>query len=130
LLRHQNTARSTLTREFTRQSNKEWRRLQMFLIRNVVPKAKELVDRDIIHGEIVESLEEIVTLFNDHYGAPVKEIVDGPPIRPTGPRPPGPKRPGPTDEPGPRRYNYIRVRDKTYRLYYGRSLYEYTLAEF
>lgn len=131
LLRYQNTARSTLAKEFTRKGSKEWSKLLMFLISQVVPTAKQLIERDVIRGDAMNALDELIELFNDRYGPP-----DMPP---TPPRPPGPGKPGvpnppkpPTDEPPGeknRRYAKIKVRDETYLLYPGRTLHSFIFAQ-
>ncbi len=145
LLRYQNTARSTLAKEFTNKRNKEWQKLMMFLISQVAPAAKQLIERDAIRGNAAETLDELAEMFNDRFGPPDDGGVDGPPDGP--PIPPKPKPDGTkTAEPKPdgggtggggtkpdrekyRRYLSIKVREKTYYLYRGQSLHPCIFAQ-
>jgi hypothetical protein len=104
LLRHQNTARSTLAKDYTRASNKEWQRLKMFLATQVAPAANQLIERDVIQGDAVETLDELAEMFNECFGQPGNESTDTR-LRPGAPKPrvDGPK-PGPHREGGGRRW--------------------------
>lgn len=138
LLRQQNTARSTLHKEFVRRGNKDWERLLMFLVGQVAQPAKKLVDRDAISGDAAEALNEVVEMLHDLYGAPDEEARKPPPPR-TGERPPALSRlPRIDDAVRPRtkperdpnkRHVAIRVRDETFVLYRGQSLDPYIYAE-
>jgi hypothetical protein len=133
LLRHQNTARSTLAKEFTRKSNPEWAMLSMFLVGQVAPAAKEIIERDVIAGRAVEVLDDIVSMFHDKYGVPV-EPNDGPhetrdPV-PRLPPAPGPRKPGgPKDGESHRRCVSIKIHEKAYRLYRGQPLDPFVFAQ-
>lgn len=144
LLRYQNTARSTLAKEFTRKSNKEWSKLLMFLISQVAPAAKKLIERDAIHGDAAETLDELAEMFCERFGEPEDGgIVDNPPPAPPKPKPNPPSHPRPKpeeDKPGGgdkppgtetkyRRYLPIRVRDETFYLYRGQSLHPFIFAQ-
>ncbi len=138
LLRHQNTARSTLNKEFTRKSNKEWQRLMMFLISQVAPMAKKLIERDAISGDAAETLDEVVEMIHSLYGVPEEKEKDKHPNGPTPSTPPQPPHtPGKTGgnrgNKGSgtpyRRYVSIKVRNETFLLYRGQSLDPYVYAE-
>ncbi|MDE1875034.1 MAG: ATP-binding protein [Patescibacteria group bacterium] len=92
LLRYQNTARDTLSKEFTRKGNKEWQKLLMFLVGDVAPKAMALVQRDSLATDVVKTIGELVDMFHHRYGPPEpRERVVGPggirtpPVSPPGP---------------------------------------------
>ncbi len=137
LLRHQNTARSTLAKEFTRKGNKEWQRLLMFLIRDVASQAKQLIERDSINGSAAETLDELAELFNERFGLIIDDGDKG--GEPRKPRDPKPAEPGGKDdggekgEPDPerqyRRHIAIRVRDEVFYLYRGQTLHPYVFAQ-
>ncbi len=135
LLRHQNTARSTLAKEYTRSKNKEWQKLKMFLIGQVAPAAKQLIERDVIKGDAAETLDELAEMFNDRFGEPEKdEEPPGeprPPRKPHEPRPDGPKKPGGGGggDGTRRRYISIKIRDEVYKLYYGQTLPPFVFAQ-
>ena len=124
LLRHQNTARSGLKSEYTRRGNKEWQKLVMFLIGDVAPNAKKLVERDVISGNAAETLDEVVGLFRDQFGPP--EGVRPPSEKrkkPVNPRPDRKDDDEDDEKPDPkRRCLAIKVLDETYHLYRGQSL--------
>jgi hypothetical protein len=135
LLRHQNTARNTLSREFMRKSNKDWNGLQMFLISQVAPAAKQLIERDIIRGDAADTLNELAQMFKEAFGEPVRngEVYLGQPVSKK-PHVPRTEPIEPVDEPlKPKdkyqRYICIRVRDETYNLYRGQSLHPYIFAQ-
>jgi hypothetical protein len=138
LLRHQNTARSTLAKEYTRKVNKEWQALMMFLIRQVAPAAKQLIERDSIRGNAAETLDELVELFNDHFGEPddKPQVIDY--FRPTtntGSKSPGggSKKDDDTNDDEKReryrRHVAIKVRDEVYYLYRGHTLHPHIFAQ-
>jgi hypothetical protein len=140
LLRHQNTARSTLAKEFTRSKNKEWQRLKMFLVSQVAPAGKQLIERDVIKGDAAEILDELAEMFNERFGEPGDDGPDEPPRPPrerSEPGPGGPPNPGggegDEDEPGGkkqrRRYVTIKVRNEVYKLYRGQTLDPYIFAQ-
>jgi hypothetical protein len=143
LLSHQNTARSTLQRDFMRKENPDWTRLQMFLIGHVTVPAKKLVERDTITGEAAEALNEVVEMFNELYGSPdmdgkapsppsdvehaPREHLSG---RTSVPRNGGhTKSSTPTQREPSKRYLSVRVRDETFLLYRGQTLDPYIYAE-
>jgi hypothetical protein len=145
VLRYQNTARSTLAKEFTRKvggkwQNKDCRDLMMFLVQ-VAPPAKSLIERDAITGNAADVLDEVTEMFNDCFGPPEDDITEGPILpgqpkpKPDGPRPPRPN-PG-DDDPNKdkpvrekyRRYISIKVREETFFLYRGKSLHPYIFAQ-
>ena len=136
LLRHQNTARSSLAKEFTRSKNKEWQKLKMFLVNQVAPAAKQLIERDVIQGDAVETLDELAEMFNDRFGEP-EDTDEGinlpprPPKPPHEPKPEGPKKPGGGGGGGGerRRYKQINVRGEIYKLYYGQTLPPFVFAQ-
>jgi len=141
LLRHQNTARSTLAKEFTRKGSKEWQRLLMFLIRDVAPQAKQLIERDSIRGNAAETLDELAELFNERFGPPDEDSSgDGPPKK-RDHKPPEPGGNGGGGEGGEggeketdperryRRHIAIRVRDEVFYLYRGQTLHPYVFAQ-
>jgi hypothetical protein len=72
LLAHQNTERSTLHPSYTKKGNKPWEQLLMFLIREVVPAAKAMVDAGAGSGDANRALSDVLSLFNERY-APKKE---------------------------------------------------------
>jgi len=132
LIRHQNTSRSTLAREYTRPKNKDWQNFRMFLISQVVPAAKQLMERDIIKGDAADTLDELVGMFHEQFGEPEKPPRTPNP-NPT-PRPtPGPHPTPPENDPDPdpkrRRYSTIKVRDEVYKLYRGQTLDAYIYAQ-
>lgn len=140
LLRHQNTARSTLAKEFTRKGNKEWQRLLMFLIRDVAPQAKQLIERDSIRGNAAETLDELAEMFNERFGPPDdrpdhedkdRKKRDPKPHEPGGHE--GGENGGEGGEPDPerryRRHIAIRVRDEVFYLYRGQTLHPYVFAQ-
>lgn len=136
LLRHQNTARSTLAKEFTRASNQGWRHLTMFLIREVAPTAKKLIERDVISGKAADTLNELVDLFHDRFGEPdtvrrpkpSSPHEDHPTVRPNRPRP-TPKDDSDEEKERRRRYVSIKVRDETFHLYRGQTLHHHVFAQ-
>lgn len=141
LLAHQNTARSTLAKEFMRKDNKVWAQFQMFLIRDVVPAAKALIERDAIRGEAAETLNELATLFNDRFGIPDEAAFMR--MRPEGHRMQSAKTDGEQaqlrtkppvqkaeqERPRYRRHLVIKVRDEVWTLYRGLSLSEFVFAQ-
>lgn len=135
LLRHQNTARSTLAKEYTRKGNKSWQRLLMFLIKDVVPQARELVERDAISSDAADAVDEIVDMFRDRFGEP-DDLFEPPPPRP--PKSGDPKPPKPKDDEGDegkkreryRKMLQIKARNKTYYLYRGQTLPPHIFAQY
>lgn len=136
LLKYQNTSRSTLARDYFRKGNKQWSVLQMFLIGQVVPKAKQLMDQDLISGHASDTLDELVDMFKEHFGPPddvgfINDPINRSPRKvPKNPR--GPVEPGTERKPrgdGTQRYVSIKVRDETYHLYRGQSLHPFVFAQ-
>ncbi len=133
LLRYQNTARSTLAKDFMKGGSKDWNRLHMFLI-EVASKARSLIDRDSINGPAAETLDELVEMFQSRFGEPDKIGVVGPPGPPRGPKGPiiDPPGPGPKPPGGEKKYQRhvsIKIRDKTYHLCRNQSLHPYIFAQ-
>lgn len=134
LLKFQNTSRSALARDYVRRGNKQWSALYMFLINQVVPKAKQLMDRDLISGDASDTLNELVEMFNEHFGPADGGLKKEPTERPTEdgpdkPKKPGPPRPDRKPRDGTQRYVSIKVRDETYHLYRGQSLHPFVFAQ-
>ncbi|OHA18004.1 MAG: hypothetical protein A2836_01760 [Candidatus Taylorbacteria bacterium RIFCSPHIGHO2_01_FULL_45_63] len=140
LLRHQNTARSTLAREFTKKGNREWQRLLMFLISEVVAPAKKLIEKDVIQGNAAKTLDELVDMFKDRFGPPeeVRDVGPPPPpppkdrpVKPTIPTVPPTKDLAKDKEKKDKvhRHVSIRVGEETYHLYRGQTLYRYVFAQ-
>jgi hypothetical protein len=134
LLRHQNTARSTLAKEFMKSSNREWQRLQMFLIRDLAPAAKRLIERDMISGKAADTLNELVDLFHERFGEP--ETTRRPRLNGShkssagggGGHQASEKEKAEAEE-RKRRYVSIKVRDEVYHLYRGQSLHPHIFAQ-
>jgi hypothetical protein len=135
LLRHQNTARNTLAKDFMKKGNREWDKLMMFLIGSVVQGAKQLIERDAISGDAAATLDEVVEMVNTTFGEP-EEIVapgfadsnkpgvkqkqgEGSKADPKGHRKPATYQ----------RYVSIKVRDETYVLYRGQSIDPFVFAQ-
>jgi hypothetical protein len=136
LLGNQNTGRDTLAKEFVRPSNKKWQQARMFLVSQVAPPAKRLIDRDTIHGDAMDALTAIAQMFNERFGEPEK--VRRPECDPPDATPDPDPDPGSDGAPKVRktngggerqRYLYVNVRGIAYRLYYGQPLYEYIFAQ-
>ncbi|HEU5114865.1 MAG TPA: hypothetical protein VFT82_03805 [Candidatus Paceibacterota bacterium] len=125
LLRYQNTARDSLSRDYTRRGNPEWLRLLSFLNLRVAPKALELIERDELEEDTIETLGELVSLINDTFGEPEPvslppgPVITTPIVRPTGGT--GTKKPGTPGERRPRGAS-ITVGSKVYRLHYNAPL--------
>ncbi|MDB5194461.1 MAG: hypothetical protein JWN50_475 [Parcubacteria group bacterium] len=134
LLAHQNTARSSLNKEYTRQSNKEWSKLKMWLITEVAPAARKLIERDSISGDAAQALDEVVEMFKGRFGEPDDMEEQPLPRKGSGgerrrPDPDAPKaEPAPYTKPQYRRYVSIKVGEETYILYRGQSLEAHTFA--
>ncbi len=133
LMRHQNTSRSSLNKEFTRKRNKEWEQLTMFLIRQVVPAAQQLVERDTITGDAAEALDDVVDMFNQRFGEPEEDLK---PSRPkdgnssgTKPSTGNPTSRGTATAPQFRRHISIKVKDDVYLLYRGQNLGPFEYAQ-
>lgn len=141
LLSHQNTARSTLAKEFTRKGNKQWTKLLMFLISQVAPAAKQIIERDAIQGNAAETLDELVEIFNERFGQPEEDVLENVPREPAE-KPEKPSAPTPkpeTEAAGAegtkpsrepyRRYLSIKIHEETFYLYRGQSLHPFIFAQ-
>ncbi len=139
LLLHQNTARSGLAKEFARKDNKEWKQLQMFLVHQVAPAARALIERDAIRGEAAETLQELASMFNDRFGLPQEGDLINLRMSSYQPRTGGSggqptERRAERAEPKKERRQYqrhltIKVRDEVWTLYRGLSLPEFVFAQ-
>jgi hypothetical protein len=147
LLRYQNTARSTLAREYTRAGNREWQRFKMFLMSRVAPAAKALIERDDFNDDAAATLNELAEMFNErfgepdeHFGVPEPRVHTATPATESGVTTPAtengvatPRNSGGGERTGgasPRqRYLSIKVRDEVYTLYRGQSLHPFVFAQ-
>lgn len=130
LLRHQDTARAQLAHEYTRKGNPAWQKGVLFLIRDVIPDAKNLVNRETICGDAAETLDDLVEMFTDLYGEPVNGTGERKPRAPkSDASEPASNGGGGSGEPPYRRQVSIRVREEVFVLYRGRSLDPYRFAE-
>ncbi len=132
LLQHQDTARNSLEKDYTR--SKEWTKLKLgFLVRTVARKAAELIEQDPISSDAAAALEGIIELLHSTWGIPPEteseykkkkkeDDSDDSDKR-------GEKRKRKTYATHKRRHQRIKVRDEVYDLYLGRNLPEHVFAE-
>lgn len=121
LLHRQDTARSTLEKDFTKSA--EWRRLCLFLSVKVAPLLSDLIEHNPVTDDARKALEGIVELFDEVYGkAPAQSGKGG------GGGGSGGGGGGGTGRKTRKRYERISVRGEVFELFLGRSLDEFTFA--
>lgn len=124
LLRFQNTARDSLSKDYTSKDNPEWQRFIMFCIRQVVPRAQELVERDALEGDTVKILDDLVEWCNESFGKPERDKPPGPPGPGPGPGPGGNKKPGTSQKRGAA----VKIGNKVWRFHYNQPLGDFIFA--
>jgi hypothetical protein len=135
VLKYQDSSREALHREFTSRDNPELKKLQMFLIREVVTPAKKLIERDAIGGSAADTLDELTEMFVSKYGLPeVLHREKNPPVTTIHttdipPRTHVPKTPEEKEKDKYRRHVVIKVKNDTFVLYRGQSLHPNIFAQ-